>query len=184
MATSMKKLPSPTDFENSLKSKNWAGLTVACEIEGGDDPLWLYSINVYRGIRFFTNVAKVVLEGVNSRGRYDDIKANEILTVFLASLIAYDEMEDPRVRKVMSHTMTQFCLEFATTTEGWSAMNTFPSAHAKHIVIVDWESDDKAVCAAGTFHHKGFPGVDTIINKAVEIYTANMNEPPYEIPLN
>lgn len=180
----MKKLPSPTEFESSLKLKDWSGLSVACAIQGNDDPLWLYSINIYRGIRFFTNVAEVVLEGVSSKDRNGNIKDNEILTLFLASLIAYDEMEDPRGKKVISHTMTQFCLEFATTTNGWSVMNASPSTLGKHVVIVDWEMDGKAVCAEGSFQFKGFPGVDAIINKAVQIYTTNMKAPPYEIPLN
>lgn len=180
----MKNLPSPTDFEYSLKSKDWSGLSFACTLEEHDDPLWLYSINVDHGIRFFSNVSKVVLDGVSSREKFYSDKSHEILTIFLAGLLAYDETEDPRVKKVLSHTMTQFCLEFATTTKGWHLTNASPSIHVKHIVIVDWESEGKAVCAEGAFFFQGFPGVDAIIRKAVEIYRTNMKAPPYEIPLD
>lgn len=180
---SMKTPPSVSVFEKTLRSKDWSGLTFACALQGHDDPMWLYSINACSGIRFFTNVSETIFNIVSSRGGQNSNKATEILTVFIASLIAYDEEEDPKVKKVMSSTMTQFCLEFATVTNGWSEVNPSPTTLSKHIVIVDWEDGGKAVCAEGTFHAHGFPGVDAVIDKAVEIYAANIKHPPYEIPL-
>lgn len=179
----MKTPPSASVFEKTLRSKDWSGLTFACELQGQDDPVWLYSISAFSGIRFFTNVTETIFNIVNLRRDQNCDKSNDILTVFLACLIAYDEEEDPKVKKVMSNTMTQFCLEFATVTNGWSEINPSPPTLSKHIVIVDWEDGEKAVCAEGTFHAQGFPGVDAVIDKAVEIYAANMKHPPYEIPL-